>query len=54
MIGKYRIFKQKTFESMSKFEARLNEECVKGWRAISLTHDAAGSVVVLLERENKH
>jgi len=54
MIGRYRIFKQKTFESVAKFEVRLNEECVKGWRAISLSNDAAGILVVLLERENKH
>jgi len=54
MIGKYRFFTKKTFESMVKFEIRLNEECAKGWRAISLSNDPVGNTIVLLERENRH
>lgn len=53
MIGKYRILRRKAFESLGKFENRLNEECAKGWRAISISTEHAG-IIVLLERENKH
>jgi hypothetical protein len=53
MIGKYKILRRKAFESIEKFENRLNEECAKGWRAISIASEHSG-IIVLLERENKH
>jgi hypothetical protein len=54
MIGKYRLLKKKTFESLEKFEARLNQECSNGWRVVSLASDSSYGLVALLERENKH
>lgn len=52
MQRKYRILRRKTFESLEKFEKRLNEECTLGWRAISIATEHSG-MVVLLERETK-
>lgn len=53
MIERYRFLKKKAFESTQKFENRLNDECAKGWRAISMSSDN-GTFIVLLERENRH
>jgi hypothetical protein len=53
MLGKYRFFQKKAFEPLQKFETRLNEECAKGWCAVSISNDH-GSLTVLLERESKH
>lgn len=52
MNPKYRLIKKRAFESLEKFEQRLNEECVGGWKAISIS-DTNGSITVLLEREVK-
>lgn len=53
MNQRYRLLMKGTFESMAKFEARLNEECALGWKAISI--GGQGSILtVLLEREQKH
>jgi hypothetical protein len=52
MIEKYRFLKKNTFESTQKFQIRLNEECAKGWRPISMSSDN-GTFIVLLERETK-
>jgi hypothetical protein len=52
-MGRYKLLSKKAFESISKFENRLNEECAKGWRAVSVSSDHSG-IVVLLERENRH
>ena len=52
MVGKYKILRRKAFESLEKFENRLNDECAKGWRAISIGTEHSG-IVVLLERESK-
>jgi hypothetical protein len=50
-MKKYQLFGQKMFESREKFEDRLNEECRKGYRAISIAHDHySGKPVVLLEK----
>jgi hypothetical protein len=51
-MKKYLIFKKKLFETLGKFEDRLNEECRKGYRPISMTRDPNGSLVVLLEKIN--
>lgn len=51
MIQRYRFFRQKAFESVDKFEIRLNDECRKGWRVVSITGNNAG-LVVMLERES--
>ena len=52
MNPKYRLIKKGAFESLKKFEQRLNEECAGGWKAISIS-DANSSITVLLEREVK-
>jgi hypothetical protein len=49
-MKKYVIFKKKMFESIEKFESRLNEECRKGYRPISMTYDQTTGLVVLLEK----
>jgi hypothetical protein len=49
-MKKYVIFKKKMFESIEKFEARLNDECRKGYRPISLTSDHTYGTMVLLEK----
>jgi hypothetical protein len=51
-MKKYVIFKKRLFESMGKFEDRLNEECRKGYRAISMASDYNSGLVVLLEKTN--
>jgi len=52
MSPRFRLLKKGAFESIKKFEVRLNEECVSGWKAISIS-DSNGSMTVLLEREQK-
>jgi hypothetical protein len=50
-MKKYVLFKRKLFESLEKFEDRLNEECRKGYRAISMTNDQfTGRPIILLEK----
>lgn len=49
-MKKYRIFKKKMFEGMEKYEARLNDECRKGYRPISMTYDHTTGICVLLEK----
>lgn len=51
MNNKYRILSKKLFESTSKFEERMNEECRKGWKPTSISSDN-GSVIVLMEKTN--
>lgn len=51
MLPRYRIFKQKPFEGVRKFEQRMNDEVRKGWRVISMTHNRGSGLMVLLERE---
>ena len=52
MLPRYRIFKQKTFEGVRKFEQRINDEVRKGWRVVSMTNSHRGTgLMVLLERE---
>ena len=49
-MKKYQFFKKKMFEGMEKFESRLNEECRKGDRPISMTYDHTTGICVLLEK----
>lgn len=49
---KYRILKKKTFETHDKFEKRINEETITGWKVNSMANDNH-QLVVLLERESK-
>jgi hypothetical protein len=50
-MKKYVIFKKKMFESIEKFEGRLNEECRKCYRPISMSADSNGNtIIVLLEK----
>jgi len=51
-MKKYQLFKKKMFETMDKFEDRLNEECRKGYRPISMTYDHSSGIYVLLEKTN--
>lgn len=53
MAPKFRLLKKKAFESLEKFEIRLNDECQNGWRAISMSSDN-GTLIVLLERDNRN
>jgi len=48
-MGKYRFLKSKPFESIEKFEKRLNEDCGNGWRVISLVPHS-GILLALLEK----
>ncbi len=50
----YKILTKKAFESISKFEKRLNEMCQKGWKPISLSSESHGGVMVLLEKVDKY
>lgn len=49
-MKKYRIFKKKMFEGMEKYESRLNDECRKGYRPISMTYDHTTGICVFLEK----
>lgn len=48
-MDNYKFLKKGAFESLSKFEKRLNSEASVGWKAIGFTSDH-GQSVVLLER----
>lgn len=49
-MKKYVLFKRKLFESLEKFEDRLNEECRKGYRPVAMMPEHGGHLVVLLEK----
>lgn len=54
-MKEYKIFSKGVFESIAKFERRLNEMCQKGWKPISMCYDKGNGMTVLLEsvdREN--
>lgn len=52
-MNRYRLIRQKPFESLTHFETRLNEECLRDWRIANLTGTSHG-LTALLERENRH
>jgi hypothetical protein len=49
----YKLLAKGIFESSKKFEDRLNDMSEKGWRAIAMTSDTGGGLMVLLERMEK-
>lgn len=49
---KYKFFKKGSFESLDKFEKRLNEEASLGWRVINIV-TIGGYIAALMERVNK-
>jgi hypothetical protein len=51
-MNRYRIIKKKAFESLEKFESRMNSECGNGWRIVNLCSDNH-TIYVLLERERR-
>lgn len=46
-MDEYKLFKQKTFESLEKFEKRLNEKCQQGWKPLSISTDDGGNIILL-------
>ncbi len=52
-MKKYRLIHRKPFESLPKYEARLNEECARDWRIINITGQGS-MLTALLEREQRH
>lgn len=50
MNNRHKFFRQKSFEKVEKFEARLQEIVSQGWNVHSFTSDH-GAITVLLERE---
>lgn len=48
-MDRYKIVKKGVFESVTKFEERVNSLSLEGWKAISIAADQ-GTVVVLLEK----
>lgn len=49
-MDKYKFLKKGFFESLEKFESRLNDQARKGYRAIAMTKEPNGYMVVLFER----
>ncbi len=47
----YKIVKKGLFESIEKFENRLNELATEGWIAVSISSEHNNSVVVLMKKE---
>ncbi len=50
-MDEYKLFKQKAFESIAKFEKRLNETCQLGWKPLSISSDHGVSIVLLQKTE---
>ena len=49
-MDKYKFLKKGFLESLDKFEVRLNDMARKGYRAVSMTKEPNGYMVVLFER----
>lgn len=49
-MDKYKFLKKGLFESLQKFEGRINEQARKGYNAIAMTREPNGYMVVLFER----
>ncbi len=49
-MNNYKFIRQKAFEKMDKFEKRVNDATMQGWKVNSIASDN-GTVTVLLERE---
>lgn len=52
-MNRYRILPRKPFESLTKFEERLNAECGREWNVINLT-GAGPQLTALLERDSRN
>lgn len=48
-MGNYKFLKRKGFESLDKFEKRINEIASQGWKVVNFTSDHGG-LIVLFER----
>ena len=48
-MDRYKLVKKGVFESQVKFEERMNSLALRGWKAISISHQGA-QVVVLMEK----
>lgn len=46
----YKIVKKGIFESIEKFENRINDLASKGWIAVSISSETNGSIVVLMRK----
>ncbi len=53
-MNDYKILTKKAFESVDKFEKRLNEICQKGWKPVSLANGNHGGIMILLEKTEKY
>ena len=49
----YKIEKKGLFESVSKFEKKLNQMALEGWKAVSMAN-GEGTILVLLEKEREY
>ncbi len=52
-MDEYKFFKKNVFESLDKFERRLNEMCQQGWKPISIASDQ-GTTIILLQKTEKY
>ncbi|MCK5278766.1 MAG: hypothetical protein KAQ62_24160 [Cyclobacteriaceae bacterium] len=52
-MEEYKLLNQKTFESIKKFEKRLNEICQQGWKPVSIGTSQSGTTI-LLEKAEKY
>jgi hypothetical protein len=48
-MDRYRFLRKKSWESLEKFETRLNESTSRDWKVLNFVQD--GGILVLLERE---
>lgn len=46
----YKIVKKGLFESIEKFEGRINELAADGWIAVSISSESNNSIVVLMRK----
>ena len=48
----YKFLKKKAFEKIEKFEKRVNDMAMQGWKVINFTREH-GEIVVLFERDRQ-
>lgn len=48
-MSQYKFVKKGLFESLSKFEKKLNDTANSGWRVVNFSYQH-GEMIVLLER----
>lgn len=49
-MANYKFLKKGIFESLDKFEKKVNEFSLKGWKPISISQEG-GYLIVLFEKE---